>query len=166
MDITGWFLSQVRPSVVLETITGWVFGWFERQWPAHQWRWRMERPKTLQINVWSTNFPGLTKISRMKGLFQQQKNTKNMECDENFSLWNADNLQSWWCLGFQKRVGSKWNEMKWNDSSFLLSTVSRDQISEPAKLCYDLSHRQGSLKNVEAPFCESCIADSESCRRG
>ena len=59
------------------------------------------------------NFPGLTKISRMKGLFQQQKNTKNMECDENFSLWNADNLQSWWCLGFQKRVGSKWNEMKW-----------------------------------------------------
>ena len=164
MDITGWFLSQVRPSVVLETITGWVFGWFERQWPAHQWRWRMERPKTLQINVWSTIFQVWLKFQGWKVYFNNKKtqriwNVTKTSASEMPITCNPDGV-----LAFRKEWGR--NEMKWNDSSFLLSTVSRDQISEPAKLCYDLSHRQGSLKNVEAPFCESCIADSESCRRG
>jgi hypothetical protein len=164
MDITGWFLSQVRPSVVLETITGWVFGWFERQWPAHQWRWRMERPKTLQINVWSTIFQVWLKFQGWKVYFNSKKtqriwNVTKTSASEMPITCNPDGV-----LAFRKEWGR--NEMKWNDSSFLLSTVSRDQISEPAKLCYDLSHRQGSLKNVEAPFCESCIADSESCRRG
>lgn len=113
MDITGWFLSQVRPSVVLETITGWVFGWFERQWPAHQWRWRMERPKTLQINVWSTIFQVWLKFQGWKVYFNSKKtqriwNVTKTSASEMPITCNPDGV-----LAFRKEWGR--NEMKWNE---------------------------------------------------